>query len=424
VALSFWAFPEVCLSTGVGARASLPVHNIRTGLSYSSITAAINANETLGGDTVFVDEGVYSEHVYVGKSLNIVGANQSTTVVDSMGSFRGFLVFADRVNITGFTVQNAAFAIYLNSSRNRVYGNNVRNSKIGVRLDNGENNTVVRNVIENSLLDGEGIFLENAKRNVIQGNLFANDSFAISFVLSTENTIKENTIKDCPNASIWLQSSSNNKIYHNNFANNTGKAIADFSFNTVWNDKYPSGGNYWNSYNHPDLNNGANQNVSGSDGIGDIPHVIDENNRDNYPLMGPINVFDAGSYDGFQYNVDVVSNSTVSVFRFNATEGPLLRFRVAGQNETAGFGRVTIPKRLLWVDDRWNVTMDKEPVSYTRNADENHTYLYFTYQHSAKIVEIRGTYVIPELKSPAILLSALVLTALAVAVARALYSDK
>jgi parallel beta-helix repeat protein len=396
----------------------LPVHNLNTGLNYSSITAAISANETLDGDTVFVDEGVYPEHVYVGKSLNIIGANQSTTVLDSMGSFRGFLVFADRVNITGFTVQNAAFAIYLNTSENRVYGNRVRNSKIGVRLDNGENNTILGNVIENMLLDGEGIFLENAKRNVIQRNLFVNDSFAISLVLSTENTIKENTIKDCSNASIWLQSSSNNRIYHNNFANSTGNATADFSFNTVWDDGYPSGGNYWSGYNHPDLNNGTNQTMSGSDGIGDVPHVIDENDRDNYPLMGPTSVFDAGSYGGLRYSVDVVSNSTLSAFRFNATEGPFLRFGVAGQNGTTGFCRVAIPEGLLWVEDRWNVTVDRESVNYTTLADEDHAYLYFTYQHSAKIVEIQGTHVIPELKPVMILLSALILTTLAVAVSK------
>ncbi len=418
VAMSSWTFLGTCLSRNVGTRASLPVHNLRTGLSYSDITAAINANETLDGDTIFVDEGTYPEHIYVGKSLNIIGANQSTTVVDSMGSFRGFRVFADRVNITGFTVKNAAFAIYLNSSENHVYGNRVGNSKIGVRLDNGRNNTISGNVIENMLLEGEGIFLENAKRNVIQGNLFVNDSFAISLVLSTENIIKENTIRDCPSASIWLQSSSDNKIYHNNFANNTGSAIADYSFNTIWDNGYPSGGNYWSSHNDSDSNNGLRQNITGSDGICDVPRVIDESNQDNYPLVGPINTFDAGTWNEVSYSVDIVSNSTVSAFRFNPAEGPLIRFNVTGQNGTSGFSRVVIPKGLLWVEDRWDVTVDREPLNYTVIADGDHAYLYFTYQHSAKIAEIRGTDVISELPSTKLLLLILIFVTFAVSLSK------
>jgi len=35
------------------------------------------------------------------------------------------------------------------------------------------------------------------------------------------------------------------------------------------------------------LYNGAFQNVTGSDGIGDTPYVIDADNVDNYPLMSP-----------------------------------------------------------------------------------------------------------------------------------------
>jgi len=46
----------------------------------------------------------------------------------------------------------------------------------------------------------------------------------------------------------------------------------------VWDDGYPSGGNYWSDYNGTDANH---------DGIGDTPYVIDANNADNYPLMTP-----------------------------------------------------------------------------------------------------------------------------------------
>lgn len=50
-------------------------------------------------------------------------------------------------------------------------------------------------------------------------------------------------------------------------------------------DGYPSGGNYWSDYSGVDEKSGPNQDLSGSDGIGDTPYVIDENNTDHYPLI-------------------------------------------------------------------------------------------------------------------------------------------
>ena len=45
-------------------------------------------------------------------------------------------------------------------------------------------------------------------------------------------------------------------------------------------------GNYWSDYNGTDAD---------GDGIGDIPHVLDEKNQDNYPLMTPYKIAPASS---------------------------------------------------------------------------------------------------------------------------------
>jgi len=74
---------------------------------------------------------------------------------------------------------------------------------------------------------------------------------------------------------VWLDSSSDNKIFHNNFVYNNLQVGSSNSGN-VWDDGYPSGGNYWSDYNGTDAN---------SDGIGDTPYIIDADNRDRYPLM-------------------------------------------------------------------------------------------------------------------------------------------
>jgi hypothetical protein len=83
-------------------------------------------------------------------------------------------------------------------------------------------------------------------------------------------------------------SSSNNRFWHNTFLDNSQQVLAQTVENTnVWDDGYPSGGNYWSDYNGTDLYSGPYQNETGNDGIGDTQYIIDSNNQDRYPLMQP-----------------------------------------------------------------------------------------------------------------------------------------
>jgi hypothetical protein len=60
---------------------------------------------------------------------------------------------------------------------------------------------------------------------------------------------------------------------------------ADYSTND-WDDGYPSGGNYWADYRGVDKNHGENQNIPGSDGLGDTPYqILGGAGQDRYPLM-------------------------------------------------------------------------------------------------------------------------------------------
>ena len=97
-------------------------------------------------------------------------------------------------------------------------------------------------------------------------------------------------------------------------------------------------------------------------------------------------------------SVYVVSNSTASNFSFSP-ESALIRFDVEGEDGTTGFCRVTVPKDLLYAEGDWTILVDGVSVTSTVNEDSSNTYLYFTYNHSSKTVEIIGTDAIPEFPS-------------------------
>ncbi|MDH5449556.1 MAG: hypothetical protein OEX77_01465 [Candidatus Bathyarchaeota archaeon] len=67
--------------------------------------------------------------------------------------------------------------------------------------------------------------------------------------------------------------------------NNTVRTYASVN---IWDNGYPSGGNYWTHYTGIDLSSGPYQNETDGDGIGDTSYLIDDNNQDKYPLMTPI----------------------------------------------------------------------------------------------------------------------------------------
>ncbi len=102
---------------------------------------------------------------------------------------------------------------------------------------------------------------------------------------SVKDAIARNNLMQNCSYGIYLQNSANNLIYHNNFINNTIQAYVTPNYNNTWDNGYPSGGNYWSDYNGTDSFSGPYQNVAGSDGIGDTPYEINENNTDRYPLV-------------------------------------------------------------------------------------------------------------------------------------------
>ena len=209
----------------------------------------------------------------------------------------GVVVYTGYITISGNDITNNGYGIFSGDSWYiTISGNDITNNGHGIELfEYSMYITVSGNNIAQNNGHGIGLF----------GNWYYN-SFS-------ENKITENI------NGIWLYYSSNNTIYHNNFVDNTVQAYSESSTN-VWDDGYPSGGNYWSDYDGVDLYSGPDQDQPGSDRIGDTEYIIDPMNQDRYPLM-------------YLWGVRDVAVANVTVSATEVLQGDLVNITATVKNE-------------------------------------------------------------------------------------------
>ncbi len=169
---------------------------------------------------------------------------------------------------------------FSNSDDNNIIDNNIERCDTGINLGDSKNNTIV----ENNVIDcGYGIQIVDSNKNFVIKNYIYDNNYGLFFYHGMENFIVNNLIYDNEYGISTEFKSKNNLFYHNNMIYNSINAHDECS--NSWDNGYPLGGNYWTGYSGLDNYHGPNQDIPGSDGIGDIPYSTGWSTQDNYPYM-------------------------------------------------------------------------------------------------------------------------------------------
>ena len=266
---------------------------------------------------------------YCGISLALSGRNMLVYNTLTNNTYGIYLTGSSRNTLSGNNATNNSYGICIqNSNNNNIASNTITDGRLsGIYLYDSSNNTLSGNVVSSSwygielwaygsygnILSGnvvslsgvDGIVLNGAHKNTLSGNIVtSNGQYGITLMADNNiiygnnvvnnsgsfwssgiyiqfhynNTVSSNTIENNSRGIFLYGEGENNKIFHNNFINNTDQIYVYGEHSDIWDDGYPSGGNYWSNYTGTDGN---------SDGIGDTPYVIDVDNQDRYPLMHP-----------------------------------------------------------------------------------------------------------------------------------------
>ena len=180
----------------------------------------------------------------------------------------------------------------MSSNNNTLTGNNANsNNSYGISLVGSSNNSLTNNTASNN---GGGIFLQHSSDNTLTNNTESNNTIGIWLLYSSDNSLMNNTASN-NNIGIYLSESSNNTMYLNNFTNKIDNAYSLDSTN-IWNSAeeitYTYKGNTYTSYLGNHWSDYSGSDVDG-DGIGDTPYPIDSD-ADNYPLVEPFENYAAG----------------------------------------------------------------------------------------------------------------------------------
>jgi parallel beta-helix repeat protein len=248
------------------------------------------------GDAYTFNEDIYSPFVLDMSALVVekddIVLNGAGFSLQGVGSGLGINV-TGRSNVTIENLEVKKFDVGIiiwESSNSTVFENTLTQNDVGIGLWKVSGNEISGNTIfANS---GTGISIDgNGTLSNFVGNYLANNRVGIGFGYGTLNIIAENYITNNEEGIYFggdppTLGASGNTLYRNSFINNT-KQTNDYHWTNSYSqpsiNTWDNGeeGNYWSDYK----DKYPNTTEIGSSGIWNASYILDQYNKDNYPLM-------------------------------------------------------------------------------------------------------------------------------------------
>jgi nitrous oxidase accessory protein NosD len=288
---------------------------------YPTIMTAIgNATDS---DTIFVKNGIYNEQeLVINKTLSLIGESANSTKIIlhppliphyfwGQAYSDPIKIDANDVAISGFTISTEGGGMFVAGNGARIIGNivgmgitvtgyetKIMGNVVPTILLRGFNQIIAQNTIGGIYVNWTGgayvsLWIEDSVDNIIAKNKLSG-GVGIELRSSTRNQIVANAIVSSicvqideyfGTSGLQTRASDNNIFYQNNFISNStsidqaGYHTGNYSVDNVWDNGEK--GNYWSDYVGEDKD---------SNGVGDVPYIIDSNNQDHYPLMIPVDI--------------------------------------------------------------------------------------------------------------------------------------
>lgn len=201
--------------------------------NYTTILSAVY--DAVDGDIVFVydDSSPYNERFTIPTSINLVGENKYTTIINS-GNYNYPVITLTGYNITvrGFTIQSGEQGIRIKSENNTISNNIIKNNYCGVLSNKRDKNIVQNNIIESN--DHYAIKVDGVKHWIITDNeleyndkrtLLVDGNNEIKVEYSDNVTISNNVINTDDANCIFLRGGKNNTIINNYLYSKSKKGI-------------------------------------------------------------------------------------------------------------------------------------------------------------------------------------------------------
>lgn len=179
------------------------------GCDYGIISEAINnADEK---DTIVVKGGTYNEELVIDKQITLKGEEIDGEMPVIFGADSAVTIEASGVDLGHFAVKSDGIGIFVLSDNNRIHGNKVFDNKIGILVQNVEDNEISSNdVFENDIF---GIIVYLAENNRLWSNdIYKNGYYGLYLYHSDYNAITGSEISKNNHYGVILDNSDGNEF--------------------------------------------------------------------------------------------------------------------------------------------------------------------------------------------------------------------